>query len=304
MGKKIAVIGSSNMDIVTYIDQIPGPGETRLAHDFHLAGGGKGANQAVAAARLGADVLFVAVTGDDLFGEAVRRDYEAAGIDTRYVFVEKGTPTGNAVIPVEDSGQNRILVTKGANALLTPEKIQQAASAIETCSLIVLQLEIPLESIYAVLELGKREGIPVLLNPAPANPDLSLEMACLATYFVPNESELAILTGMPTGTVDEIKAAARSLLARGMKKIIVTMGSRGSLYLTSDHEEIIETTKVRAVDSTGAGDAFIGCFAAELAEGVPTIDALKRASKYAALSVTKKGTQDSYLTREEFLTAR
>lgn len=297
---KIAVIGSTMMDAVTYTDRAPVAGETRTAHGFHTAGGGKGANQAIAAAKLGADVLFVTMTGDDLFGAACRENYKKAGLDTTCVGTAAGTPNGVAAITVEDDGQNRILITRGANDHLTPEKIAAYEPEIAKCGLIVLQLEVPLATVYAAIDLGVRHHIPVLLNPAPATTDLSIEKACLADYFLPNETELAILTGMPTETEAEIEAAAKKLLDKGLKNVVVTMGSRGSLWLAKGRKEHIPTTKVTAVDSTGAGDAYVGCFAASLAAGMDPLKGLQRAAKYAAQSVTRKGTQDSYLTKAEF----
>lgn len=297
---KIAVIGSTMMDAVTYTDHIPAAGETRTSRGFHTAGGGKGANQAIAAAKLGADVLFVTMTGDDVFGGACRANYEAAGIDTSCVGTAQGVANGVATITVEEDGQNRILITRGANDHLTPERLATCEDKIAQCGLIVLQLEVPLKTVYAAIDMGVKHHIPVLLNPAPATTELSIEKACLADYFLPNETELSILTGMPTGTETEIEAAANVLLAKGLKNVVVTMGSRGSLWLANGRKEHIPTTKVTAVDSTGAGDAYVGCFAASLAEGMEPLQALQRAAKYAAQSVTRKGTQDSYLTKAEF----
>lgn len=185
---KIAVIGSTMMDVVSYVDKIPEAGETRESQDFHIAGGGKGANQAIAAAKLGANVLFVTAVGDDLFGRACRKNYEKCGIDTRYVMTAKDMPNGVASIFVEASGQNRIVITKGANNALTPECLKDAEAAIALCGLIVLQLEIPLETIYAAIKIGRAHGIPVLLNPAPAVHNLDIAMACQCDFFVPNET--------------------------------------------------------------------------------------------------------------------
>ena len=297
---KIAVIGSTMMDIVSYTDKIPAAGETRAVRDFHTASGGKGANQAVAAARLGADVLFVSCVGDDIFGDQCRMNYEREAIDTRYVTAPKGSSNGIATIIVEEDGQNRILINRGANDALTPARLKEAEQAIAACGLIVLQLEIPIETVYAAIDMGKAHQIPVLLNPAPARADLDIEKVCACDFFVPNETELSILTGKPTTTVEEIKAAAGELLARGLKNVIVTMGARGSLWLTKDRMELVPTEKVKAVDSTGAGDSYIGCFAETWSRTGDILASMRRASRYAADSVTKPGTQDSYATEKAF----
>lgn len=297
---KIAVIGSTNMDLVSYTDTIPAAGETREATGFHTACGGKGANQAVAAGKLGANVMMVTVIGDDLFGEKSMDNFMDNNIDTEYVWTATGVASGVATILVDSTSQNRILIHKGANACLTPEVIDEAADALRECGLIVLQLEIPLETVYAAIDFGVANGIPVLLNPAPATKELSMEKACLCDFFVPNETELAILTGMPTGTEDEIKKAAMSLVNRGLKNVIVTMGSKGSMWVSKNDFLVVPAQTVDAVDTTGAGDSFIGCFVENYSRTRSIPEAMKEASQYASFSVTRKGTQDSYLTRDEF----
>ena len=297
---KIAVIGSTNMDLVSYTDTIPAAGETREATGFHTACGGKGANQAIAAGKLGANVMMVTVIGDDLFGEKSMDNFMDNNIDTEYVWTATGVASGVATILVDSTSQNRILIHKGANACLTPEVIDEAADALRECGLIVLQLEIPLETVYAAIDFGVANGIPVLLNPAPATKELSMEKACLCDFFVPNETELAILTGMPTGTEDEIKKAAMSLVNRGLKNVIVTMGSKGSMWVSKNDFLVIPAKTVDAVDTTGAGDSFIGCFVENYSRTRSIPEAMKEASLYASFSVTRKGTQDSYLTKDEF----
>ena len=297
---KIAVIGSTNMDLVSYTDTIPAAGETREATGFHTACGGKGANQAVAAGKLGAHVMMVTVIGDDLFGEKSMDNFMDNNIDTEYVWTATGVASGVATILVDSTSQNRILIHKGANACLTPEVIDEAADALRECGLIVLQLEIPLETVYAAIDFGVANGIPVLLNPAPATKELSMAKACLCDFFVPNETELAILTGMPTGTEDEIKKAAMSLVNRGLKNVIVTMGSKGSMWVSKNDFLVIPAKTVDAVDTTGAGDSFIGCFVENYSRTRSIPEAMKEASLYASFSVTRKGTQDSYLTKDEF----
>lgn len=255
----IAVIGSNNVDLITYIDRMPAQGETLEAPDFQMGCGGKGANQAVAAARLGSEVLMLSRVGNDIFAENTINNFKRNGIDTKYVLPTEAT-SGVAPIFVDRDSNNSILIIKGANDLLTPADIEDAAEDIAKCKLIVLQLEIPLETVYAAIDFGNEHGIPVLLNPAPAHPDLDIERVKGATYFMPNETELALLTGLPVDTLDEVKAAAQLLLDKGVQDVVVTLGSRGALWINGEHETLIPAVEVKARDTTGAGDAFIGCF--------------------------------------------
>src|SRR5580698_7292978 len=218
---RIAVVGSNMVDLVTYVDRMPVKGETVEAPSFEMGHGGKGANQAVAAAKLGAEVVMVTAVGDDMFADATIRNLEAVGVDTSHVRRVKGKSSGVAPIMVEPNGENSILIVKGANADLSPADIDRAADDLKTCDLILLQLEIPLETVYAAIAFGKRHGVKTLLNPAPATAELDPEKIRDASFLVPNETELAILTGMPVGTEDEIAAAARSLIAKGIETVIV-----------------------------------------------------------------------------------
>lgn len=295
----IAVIGSNNVDLITYIDRMPAQGETLEAPDFQMGCGGKGANQAIAAARLGSEVLMLSRVGNDLFAGNTINNFKRNGIDTTYVLPTEAT-SGVAPIFVDRDSNNSILIIKGANDLLTPADIENAAEDIAKCKLIVLQLEIPLETVYAAIDFGNEHGIPVLLNPAPAHPDLDIERIKGATYFMPNETELALLTGLPVDTIDEVRAAAQVLLGRGVQDVVVTLGSRGALWINGEREILIPATKVKARDTTGAGDAFIGCFSHYLVATGDVEKSLTIASRYAADSVTKLGTQISYATREEF----
>lgn len=295
----IAVIGSNNVDLITYIDRMPAQGETLEAPDFQMGCGGKGANQAIAAARLGSEVLMLSRVGNDLFAGNTINNFKRNGIDTTYVLPTEAT-SGVAPIFVDRDSNNSILIIKGANDLLTPADIEDAAEDIAKCKLIVLQLEIPLETVYAAIDFGNEHGIPVLLNPAPAHPDLDIERIKGATYFMPNETELALLTGLPVETIDEVRAAAQVLLGRGVQDVVVTLGSRGALWINGEREILIPATKVKARDTTGAGDAFIGCFSHYLVATGDVEKSLTIASRYAADSVTKLGTQISYATREEF----
>src|SRR5580704_15380990 len=214
---RIAVVGSNMVDLVTYVDRMPIKGETVEAPSFEMGHGGKGANQAVAAAKLGASVVMVTAVGDDMFADATIRNLEAVGVDTSHVRRVKGKPSGVAPIMVEPNGENSILIVKGANADLSPADIENAAADLKTCDLILLQLEVPVETVYAAIAFGKRHGVKTLLNPAPAVPDLDPERIRDATFLVPNETELAILSNMPVGSETEIEAAARSLMAKGIE---------------------------------------------------------------------------------------
>ena len=297
---KIAVIGSCMVDLIAYTDTVPKAGETLVANEFAMGCGGKGANQAVASARLGADVLMMGRVGDDAFADNTLANFEKYGVSTTFVTKVPGVSSGVAPIWVDADSQNRILIIPGANMHLTPADIEASADALKKCGMIILQLEIPLETVYAAIEFGNANSIPVLLNPAPATTALDIDYACRCDFFVPNETELEILTGMPVGSVDEIAAAAEFLLAKGLKNLIVTLGDKGALWMHGDYREHITAPSVDAVDTTGAGDAFIGCFAAELARGNGIDRAIEQAVRYASHSVTGKGTQTSYATAEEF----
>ncbi|HME86688.1 MAG TPA: ribokinase [Roseiarcus sp.] len=297
---RIGVVGSSNVDLVTYVDRMPVWGETIAAPRFEMNHGGKGANQAVAAAKLGAAVLMVSKVGDDMLGDGVPRNFEETNVSTRHVQCVPGQSTGTATILVNASGDNCILIVRGANGDLTPADIERAAEELKACDLILTQLEVPLESVYATIAFGKRHGVKTALNPAPALPNLDLERIRDASFITPNETELAILTGMPVESEDEIAAAARSLLAKGLETVIVTLGARGSLVATPQGLRRVAPVKVQAVDSTGAGDAFIGSFARYFASGLGLDAALARATRYAADSVTRRGAQKSYATEAEF----
>ncbi len=296
---KLCVIGSNMVDLTTYIDRMPMAGETLAAPSFAMGCGGKGANQAVAASRCGADVWMVTKVGDDPFADNTIRNFQLQGIHTDYVEKVPGTSSGVAPIFVDKNGQNSILIVKGANESLLPCDVDDAKEALDKCDMILLQLEIPLETVYYAVEYGKKHHIPVLLNPAPAVRELDLTRVAACDFFMPNETELSILTDMPTETDEEVEKAAKKLLGSGFTNIIVTLGGRGSLWMTKDKKEYVKPYKVSAVDTSGAGDAFIGCFASGCINASSVVEAMKRASAFAALSVTKKGTQMSYPSSEE-----
>jgi ribokinase len=296
---RIAVIGSANTDLTTFTDTFPKPGETIFGQRFDLGFGGKGANQAVAARLCGAEVVMVAKLGNDLFGEAYVKNFKNLGIDTAHVGIVDGVSSGVAPIFVEPNGQNRILVVKGANDTLKPADIDAAANALKSVDVIVLQFEIPLESIYYAVSFAKKNKIRCIVNPAPALP-ASLSDLSGADYFVPNESEAETITGQSVKSIDEAKQCAAALRAKGFNKVVLTLGSRGSLLVGPSGAEHFNAFEVSPVDTTGAGDAFIGSFATFLAEGLPEADAISRANLYAGLSTTRVGTQKSFPTRAQF----
>lgn len=291
---KIAVIGSNMVDLITYIERLPVQGETLEAPDFALGCGGKGANQAVAAAKLGSEVLMMTKVGDDLFADNTLANFRRFGIDTRHVTRAPGRSSGVAPIFVQPDSHNSILIVKGANAALGPADIQAAEADLRDCALIVLQLEIALETVYAAIDCGQRLGIPVLLNPAPAVADLSAAHLARLDYFVPNETELALVSGLPVADRDSAFAAARVLAGRGIRHVVVTLGAAGALYVGEEGEFSLPGQRVAALDTTGAGDAFIGCFAHGCVQGLGLREAMQRAVAYSALSVTGRGTQTSY----------
>jgi ribokinase len=296
---RIAVVGSANIDLTTFTNQFPKPGETIFGQSFDLGFGGKGANQAVASRLCGAEVFMVARVGSDLFGPATIENFRKQGIDPTHVKQVEGLSSGVAPIFVEPNGQNRILVVKGANDALKPADVDAAADVLKSCDCIVLQFEIPVETVYYTIAFAVKHGIRCILNPAPAQP---VDMAALKglDYFVPNESEAETITGLPVKTIDDAKKCAAKLVSGGIRRVIITLGAKGSLISSSDGTEHVPAFPVKSVDSTGAGDAFIGSFAVFLGEGVPEKEALRRANLYAGLSTTGVGTQKSFYDRARF----
>jgi ribokinase len=296
---RIAVIGSANIDLTTFTNQFPKPGETIFGQKFDLGFGGKGANQAVAARLCGAEVFMVARVGSDLFGPATIENFRKQGIDPTHVKQVEGLSSGVAPIFVEPNGQNRILVVKGANDALKPADVDAAADVLKSADCIVLQFEIPVETVYYAIAFARKHGIRCILNPAPAQP---VDMAALKDldYFVPNEHEAETITGFPVKTVDDAKKCAAKLLAGGIKRVIITLGANGSLLASLERTEHVLPFAVNAIDSTGAGDAFIGSFAVFLGEGLPEREAIRRANLYAGLSTTGVGTQKSFYDRARF----
>ncbi len=296
---RIAVVGSANIDMTTFGSRFPQPGETIFADKFDLGFGGKGSNQAVAARLCGAEVFMVARVGTDLFGPATIENFRKQGIDTTHVKPVEGLSSGVAPIFVEPNGQNRILVVKGANDALKPADVDAAAETLKSADCIVLQFEIPLETVYYTIGFARKNGIRCILNPAPAQP---VDLAALKglDYFVPNESEAETITRSPVKTVGEAQTCAEKLVASGIRRVIITLGANGSLLAGGEGSEHVAPFAVNSVDSSGAGDAFIGSFAVFLAEGVAEKDAVRRANLYAGLSTTGVGTQKSFYERARF----
>ena len=298
---RIAVVGSANVDLTTFSDQFPKPGETIFGQKFDLGFGGKGANQAVAARLCGADVFMVARVGDDLFGPSTIKNFEKLGIDATHVRQVSGVSSGVAPIFVDPSGQNRIIVVKGANDELKPADVDAAADMLKSADCIVLQFEIPLETFYYTIKFARKNGIRCILNPAPAAP-IDIKAVADLDYFVPNESEAEAISGMPVRNLDDAKRCASKLLASGIRRVIITLGANGSLLAGSEGTEMehVFPFSVKSIDSTGAGDAFIGSFATFLGEGLPEQEAVRRANLYAGLSTTGVGTQKSFYDRARF----
>lgn len=296
---RIAVVGSANVDLTTFTDQFPKPGETIFGQKFDLGFGGKGANQAVAARLCGADVFMVARVGNDLFGPATINNFEKLGIDAAHVRQVEGVSSGVAPIFVDPSGQNRIIVVKGANDTLRPADVDAAAATLESADCIVLQFEIPLETVYYTIHFARQNGIRCILNPAPGQP-IDLKAVADLDYFVPNESEAETISGVPVRNVDDAKKCAEKLLSSGIRRVIITLGANGSLLAGREGMEHVPAFSVKSIDSTGAGDAFIGSFAVFLGEGLPEQDAVRRANLYAGLSTMGVGTQKSFYDRSRF----
>jgi ribokinase len=296
---RIAVVGSANIDLTTFTDQFPKPGETIFGQKFDLGFGGKGANQAVAAKLCGADVFMVARVGNDLFGPATIRNFQNLGIDATHVKEVPGVSSGVAPIFVDPHGQNRILVVKGANDCLKPADVDAAAGMLKQADCIVLQFEIPLETVYYTIAFARKNGIRCILNPAPGQP-IDMQGLKGLDYFVPNESEAETITGMPVKNLEDAKRCAGKLVSDGIGRVIITLGSNGSLLAGKDGMEHLPAFPVKSVDSTGAGDAFIGSFAVFLGEGLEEREAVRRANLYAGLSTTGVGTQKSFYDRARF----
>jgi ribokinase len=297
----IVVVGSSNTDMVVKSERIPAVGETVVGGQFVMAPGGKGANQAVAAARLGARVTFIAKVGEDMLGDQAIEGYRREGIETDYILRDAVNHTGVALILVDERGENLISVASGANHALTPADVELAADAIRAADVLVVQLEVPLPTVIRAAQLAAAAGIPVILDPAPAPAGpLPSELLALVTCLKPNESEAERLTGIAVTDQASAQQAAERLLAAGPKQVIVTMGARGALAVEGPGQgKMIPPNQVVAVDSTAAGDAFSGALAVALARGEGLVQAAVFASVVGAVSTTRLGAQPSLPTDEE-----
>ena len=297
-GRNILVVGSTNTDMVIKARHLPRPGETILGGTFLMNPGGKGANQAVAVVRLGGQVTFVCKTGSDIFGHQSQQLFEEEGINTSYIFTDSEHPSGVALITVDDHAENCIVVASGANAHLTPSDLQKAEEAIEQADLILMQLEIPMETVEYVAGVGHRLGKKVILNPAPAHP-LSPELLKHLYMFTPNETEAEMISGVKI--TDEASAieAARVLSEMGIQIVIITLGSKGALAYCDGKADFVPALKVEAVDTTAAGDVFNGALTVALSEGRSLTEAVRFACKASAISVTRVGAQSSAPYRNE-----
>ena len=295
---KIAVVGSSNMDLVVKSNRIPAVGETILGGDFIMVPGGKGANQAVAAAKLGAEVYFVAKLGNDVFAEQSLGNFRKETVNTKYVIQTGEAPSGVALILVDDGGNNLIVVAPGANQTLLPADVERAESDIASCGAVVAQLEVPLETIEFAAKVANDLKVPFVLDPAPAR-ELGPELLRMVDVLTPNETEAQILTGIEVTDEESARAAAKNLLERDIKAVILTLGDKGFLLADNEQAQYVSARKVDAVDSTAAGDAFTGSLAVGIAQNKPLSDAALFANYVAALSVTKMGAQSSMPTLGE-----
>lgn len=298
--KQILVVGSSNTDMVIKSNVLPRAGETVLGGVFFMNPGGKGANQAVACARLGANVTFVCKTGNDIFGHQSQQQFEEEDINTSYVFSDIRKPSGVALIFVDESGENSISVASGSNSSLEPSDISLAEVAFDNADLVLIQLEIPMNTVEFTAKLAKEKGKLVMLNPAPA-PSIALSPELLKNIYLinPNEIEAEIISGIKVVDIDSAFLAAKKIYEMGVPNVIITLGRKGALLYDGFNLELIPGYKVKASDSTGAGDCFSGALAIAISEGYSLPDAVRFANKVAAISVTRQGAQTSLPYRAE-----
>ena len=298
MSKKIVVVGSSNTDMIIKVPWIPKPGETILGGKFSTAAGGKGANQAVAAARVGGDVIFLARIGNDMFGQKAKEGFIKDKINVEYVLTDESEPSGVALICVAEDGENIIAVAGGANSNLSPADIEKQSDVISSADILVGQLETPLETIHKAVSIASDNGVKVILNPAPAQ-ELSDDILGKISILTPNESEAHLLTGIKVDSETDAAKAADVLMGKGVQIVLLTMGPRGAYIATAEFKELIPGFKVKAVDATAAGDVFIGVLAVAIAYSKPIREAVSFANAAAALSVTKLGAQPSAPTKDQ-----
>lgn len=296
--QKILVVGSSNTDMVIRTGHLPRPGETVIGGTFFMNPGGKGANQAVAVARLGGQITFICKTGSDIFGHQAHQLFEEEGINTSYVLSDSKNPSGVALITVDSNAENCIVVASGANMYLTPKDLTKAKEAIEQSEIILMQLEIPMETVEYVAQTAYAQGKKVILNPAPAQP---LSSVLLRNLFLitPNETEAEMISGIKITDDESAMLAARRIAELGVDNVVITLGARGALVYNGTTSEFVGGYKVKAIDTTAAGDIFNGALAVALAENRSMLDAVRFACKTSAISVTREGAQSSAPYRSE-----
>lgn len=298
MQRKIVVIGSCNTDMVISMDHLPLPGETLIGGEFFMNSGGKGANQAVAAARLGGNVSFIAKVGNDPFGKRALEQYRAEGIDVKHILTDPEQPSGVALIMVDAQGENSIAVASGANAHLTTKDIDNAKEILSRADIVLMQLETPITTVEHAANVAKRSGAKVILNPAPAQP---LPESLLQNLYIliANETEAEFISGTQITDMDSVARAADILCDKGVEKVVITLGSRGAFVKERGNYHQIPGLKVKAVDATAAGDTFCGALCVALAEGKNLTEAVTFANRCAAVTVTRMGAQSSLPYRSE-----
>lgn len=297
--KQILVIGSLNMDLVMMLDHFPKVGETLLSNQFQYNPGGKGANQAYAAARLGAQVKMLGMVGTDAFGRQLLDSLQTAGVSTEAIGCSATETTGMAIISVNAQGNNQIIVNPAANNECTMKYIEANDRLLEDSDFLLLQMEIPAEAVFHAIKRGRQLGKTIVLNPAPAPENIPNEILSMIDYLTPNETELASLSGLPCGSLEQVQAAGNALLSKGVSSVLVTLGSKGAMLIQPEGSHLFPVEKMDVRDTIAAGDCFNAAFVTALAENRPMGDAVRFANMAASLSVTRPGAQSSIPTRAE-----
>jgi len=297
----VVIVGSTNMDMVVNADRIPVPGETILANNFFMNPGGKGANQAVAVARLGGQIIFITKIGNDVFGHQSIQLFDDEGIDTKFILSDSELPSGVALITVDKHGENSIVVAPGANGNLFPSDLSDnVLNEISNSKILLIQLEIPVETVNYLADYAASKGVKVILNPAPMN-EVSADLLKKLYAITPNKTEAEILSGVKVKNIDTAKKAAKIIYEKGVDNVIITLGSQGALIYEAGKFSLVEAEKVQAVDTTAAGDVFNGALVVSLSQGKSLVDATKFACQAAAISVTRIGAQSSIPYRNELI---